>query len=63
MARALAGEMCLLWRSGKCQDSTVMDSPCSLVNASSKKGMRDLNDHGRGPSSNALLNSEQNQSY
>lgn len=63
VARALAGEMCLLWRSGKCQDSTVMDSPRSLVNASSKKGMRDLNDHGRGPSSNALLNSEQNQSY
>lgn len=44
----------------KCQDSTVMDSPCFLINTDSKKGMQDLNDQGRGPSSNTLLNSEQN---
>lgn len=70
MARALAGEMCLLWRIRKCQDFTVMNFPrgaCCLVNAQNQKGMQYLNDLGRGPSkgSNMLLNPEQHyrQSY
>lgn len=46
----------------KCHDSTVMDSPRSLVNAGSKTGIQDLSDQDRGPGSNALLNSEQNHS-
>lgn len=70
VARALAGEMCLLWRIRKCQDFTVMNFPrgtCCLVNAQGQKGMQDLNDLGSSPSkaSDMLLNPEQNhrQSY
>lgn len=69
VARALAGEMCLLWRFGSARISwwwVFHIVPVALL-MQRQKGMQDLNDLGRWPSkgSNMLLNREQNhmQSY